>query len=467
VLEQLDQVGGLARTTEHGGNRIDIGGHRFFTKSDRVMRWWLEVLPLEPAGPMLVRRRRSRICFRGTLFDYPLRLNARTLGGLGPRSAARILASYAWSAAFPIRRPANLEEFLTNRFGRELYETFFRSYTEKVWGVPCRQISARWGEQRIRGLSVGRVVAQWARSLVPRRQTIEQRGTETSLIERFLYPRLGPGQMWEAVAERVRGMGGHVLTGLAVDRLRTRGRRVVAVEAARRGTGERRSFEADVVFSCMSVPDLVRALDAPVPDAVRDVADGLMFRDFLTVGLLVRDLALRDENGDRVEDTWLYVQEPGVRAGRVQLFNNWSPALVRDPATAWIGVEYFCREGDELWSLPDAELVAFAGAEMRRIGVVAGEVLDGTVVRAPRAYPAYFGTYERFAEVRSFLDRFLNLYPVGRNGRHRYDNQDHAMLSSMAAVDDIVEGRSDRSRLWAVNTDEEYHEAHSDPGGRR
>jgi protoporphyrinogen oxidase len=478
VLEQLDQVGGLARTTVHRGNRIDIGGHRFFTKSDRVMSWWLEILPTEPASGdvpaagidpervMLVRKRRSRIYFRGTLVDYPLRLNARTLGSLGVRATARILASYAWSTAFPIRQPANLEEFLTNRFGRELYRTFFKTYTEKVWGVPCHRISAEWGEQRVKDLSVGRVVAQWARGLVPRRETIEQRGTDTSLIERFLYPKYGPGQMWEVVAERVLAMGGEVLTGFVADKIRVRGSRIVAVEAARRGTGERRSFEADVVFSCMPVPDLVRALDAPVPDAVREVADGLMFRDFLTVGLLVRDLALRDENQARVEDTWLYVQEPGVLAGRVQVFNNWSPALVRDPSTVWIGVEYFCREGDELWSRPDAALVEFAAAEMRRIGVVGSErVLDGTVLRAPRAYPAYFGTYARFAELRSFLDRFENLYPVGRNGMHRYDNQDHAMLCSMIAVDNIVDGRSDRSNLWAVNTEKEYHEERSDPGG--
>jgi len=488
VLEQLNQVGGLARTTEYQGNRIDIGGHRFFTKSDRVMSWWLEILPVEPtngdaltiayhgktralpsrragidpAHPervMLVRKRKSRIYFRRALFDYPLCLNARTLRNLGWRSAARIVASYAWSTAFPIRQPANLEEFFRNRFGRELYRTFFESYTEKVWGVPCHQISAQWGEQRVKGLSVGRVVTQWARRLIRRRETIEQRGTDTSLIERFLYPKYGPGQMWEVVAERVQAMGGQVLTGFAAERIRAQGNRIVAVEATRRGTGERRSFDADVVFSSMPIPELIRGLDAPVPDAVREVAQGLMFRDFFTVGLLVKDLALEDSNQARIEDTWLYIQEPDVLAGRVQIFNNWSPALVRDPSTVWIGVEYFCNETDELWNRPDAALVGLAAAEMLKIGIIGAEkILDGTVLRAPKAYPAYFGAYARFAELRSFLDQFENLYPVGRNGMHRYDNQDHAMLSSMVAVDNIVDGRGDKANLWAVNTEAEYHE---------
>ncbi len=513
VLEQSDDVGGLARTTVYRGNRIDIGGHRFFTKSDRVMQWWLDLMPLDPAaeagaftityqgrrrevaaaafaqagsaaamgsdagsgtavadaaGPaldrvMLVRQRKSRIYFRRKLFDYPLRVNLETLRKLGLVTTLRIVATYLWSAAFPIRNPKNLEEFFVNRFGRELYATFFKAYTEKVWGVPCAEISAEWGEQRVKGLSIGRVLSQWLRKRLRPSRSIAQRDVETSLIERFLYPRLGPGQMWEIATEEIRARGGQVLLGLSVDRIVLRDGRVVAVEAVDARSGERSSFACDLAFSTMPVPELVRAIGPSVPADARVVAEGLQFRDFLTVGLLVRDLELRDPGGRAIEDTWIYIQEPEVLAGRLQFFNRWSPDLVRDPATTWIGVEYFCSEHDALWSRPDAELVRFAAEEMERIGILSrDDLLDGTVLRAPKAYPAYFGAYERFDQVRAWLDGIDNLFAIGRNGMHKYNNQDHSMLCAMTAVDNLIEGRRDKSNLWAVNTEMEYHESRAE-----
>jgi len=488
ILEESDALGGLARTVHHNGNRIDIGGHRFFSKSDRVMRWWFRMLPPETAGAdafpigyrgesreirtpgvtdpsttdevLLVRSRKSRIYHLRKLFDYPLRLSARTLANLGALRTLRIGLSYVRARLLPIRDERNLEQFFVNRFGRELYRTFFRSYTEKVWGVPCTRISAAWGAQRVKGLSIRKALVH-ALARPFRRRDIAQKGLETSLIERFLYPKYGPGQMWEVCARKVEAQGGRILRRRRVERLLRDGDRITAIVARNLETGAEETHVGDLFFSTMPVKDLVRGIEG-APAAVREVAEGLVYRDFITVGLLVERLGIRERDGTAVRDNWIYIQEPDVRVGRLQIFNNWSPWLVRDPSKIWIGLEYFCDEGDDLWRLPDDAMAGLAVEELLRIGILESpRTLDRTVIRVPKTYPAYLGTYERFGEVRAWADRFENLFLVGRNGMHRYNNQDHSMLAAMTAVDNLVAGRRDRSNIWDVNTEQEYHEGRS------
>ncbi len=473
VLEKSDSVGGLARTVHYRGNRMDLGGHRFFSKSDRVMQWWLQQMPLEATNGshpqhadhvMLLRSRRSRIYYRRALFEYPINLNCTLVRRLGLLPTLKIGLSYAHSVLFPIRPVATLEDFFINRFGRELYRTFFKSYTEKVWGKPCSQISAEWGAQRVKGLSISK--ALWhavKKSLAP--SDIAQKDTETSLIERFLYPKHGPGQMWEHVADEVRRMGGKVLTNHEVRHVEVAGNRITAVEAActaGKASGQSQVFHADYFFSSMPVKQLVRSLSATPPTRLVRISEGLEYRAFITVGLLVNKLKLKDRGGSGsqlIPDNWIYIHEPDVGVGRMQVFNNWSPALVADPSKAWIGLEYFCNEHDELWVEPDDKIMALAVEELTRIGLIdPHDVIDGKVIRVPKAYPAYFGTFGQFDELRSWLDRFENLFLIGRNGMHRYNNMDHSMLTAMVAVDNILEGQIDKANIWAVNAEQEYHE---------
>ncbi|HEY4085269.1 MAG TPA: NAD(P)/FAD-dependent oxidoreductase [Bryobacteraceae bacterium] len=492
VLEKSTEMGGISRTVRYKGNRMDIGGHRFFSKSDRVMQWWAAVMPVETSNgnshtityrkqsrevaangaagdgdrTMLVRHRKSRIYFLRQFFDYPIRLSAATLKQLGVVRSIKIGLSYLGSSMNQIRPERSLEDFLINRFGRELYLTFFKSYTEKVWGVPCDQISAEWGAQRIKGLSIVGAIRHFLKSAASKNNSnddIAQKGTETSLIEKFLYPKYGPGQLWEYVAEDVKAKGAEVRTNRNVIGLRANGSKIVAAEVEDAITGQRETIEADYFFSTMPIQELIRALDVEVPANVREVSDGLMYRDFITVGLLLDKLKIDEqtEAGARLlSDNWIYIQEPDVLVGRMQIFNNWSPHLVADPNKVWIGLEYFCYATDPIWSLADEKMIELAKNEMVKIGIVdAADVLDGCVVRVPKTYPAYFGTYNRFDEVRDYVNRFENLFLVGRNGMHKYNNQDHSMLTAMTAVDNIIEGRSDKSNLWDLNTEMEYHES--------
>jgi protoporphyrinogen oxidase len=508
VLEKNPEVGGLSRTIDYRGNLMDIGGHRFFSKSDRVMNWWLMHLPLEspaaggaeityqhktrnigspgsgesqarinaaaaaervagltpnPEAVMLLRRRQSRIYFLGKFFAYPVQMSRDTLSKLGLKRAVRILFSYLRAALFPPRPVKNLEDFFIRRFGKELYLTFFKSYTEKVWGVPCQQISAAWGEQRVKSLSVRKSLKHFVKQSLGRAtRDIFQKQTETSLIEQFLYPKYGPGQMWQEVARKVEALGGEILRQTQPLRLETVGPRVEAVQVVD-GTGRQRRIACDFVFSTMPVKELVGLLDGPVPENVREVATGLQYRDFIAVGLLLNSLRIKKNDasvtGRLVADTWIYLQDPDVLAGRLLIFNNWSPYLVKDPSKVWIGAEYFCCESDKLWKLPEEEMARLAMTELEKIGIIdAREVVDWHVERVPKAYPAYFGAYERFGEVQEFLDGCENLFLVGRNGMHKYNNQDHSMLTAMVAVDNIVAGRTEKSNIWAVNTEMEYHE---------
>ena len=495
VLEKSNHLGGIARTVNYKGNRMDIGGHRFFSKSDRVMDWWLKILPLEAsendaasiryhqmertvspstASPdagdrvMLLRPRKSRIYCLRRFFDYPIRLSRDTLSKLGLLRTVKFGVSYLKSAAFPIKEERTLEQFFINRFGRELYLTFFKSYTEKVWGVPCREISAEWGAQRVKGLSLKAALVHAAKSIFQRgpkdarAKDVGQKGTETSLIERFLYPKFGPGQMWEEVARRIREMGGEIHMECSATAVHTSCWRVTGIEATSTGGAGAKLFEGDYFFSTAPVQELMRAFDAPPPSNVLEVSDGLVYRDFVTVGLLVRSLKIHEESpqGKKlISDNWIYIQEPDVLLGRLQVYNNWSPHLVAQPGTVWLGLEYFCNQTDPMWTVPDGEMAELAKQELSKIGIIdAGEVLDWTVIRMEKTYPAYFGTYDRFGEIRAHVDRFENLFLVGRNGMHRYNNQDHSMLTAMIAVDKIISGSSDKSGLWEVNTETDYHE---------
>jgi protoporphyrinogen oxidase len=420
--------------------------------------------PANPDLVMLIRPRKSRIYYLRKFFDYPITLTGTTLKNLGLVRTFRVGTSYMKSRVSQIAPEKSLEDFLINRFGRQLYLTFFKSYTEKVWGTPCNEISAEWGAQRIKGLSLTTAVKHFVKKAFggKKKGDLAQKGTDTSLIERFMYPKFGPGQLWEHVADQIREKGGEIHMGWRVDRIHcsVEGgvKRVVSIDAVNE-KGERRTFAGDYFFSTMPMRELVNAMDAPVPGNVREVSEGLQYRDFITVGLLADRLKVKEPDGGLLKDTWIYVQEPDVLLGRLQIFNNWSPYLVADPAKVWIGLEYFCYDTDDLWKMPDEELKKFAIAEVAKIGILnAADVSDGHVVRVPKTYPAYFGTYDRFEELREFTDGFENLFLVGRNGMHKYNNQDHSMLTAMTVVDGLVAGHVDKTALWGINTEQEYHE---------
>ena len=493
VLEATSEIGGISRTIRYNGNRMDIGGHRFFSKSDRVMEWWLDVMPaattdgagsaipisyqnkqrtiqsgeqnLDPESNdlvMLIRPRKSRIYFLRKFFDYPIKLTPETLRGLGLPRTVKVGFSYLRARFFPRKPETSLEDFIVNRFGKQLYGLFFESYTEKVWGVHPRHISAEWGAQRIKGLSLTSAVKHFVKQAFSGKKKgsgdLSQKGVETSLIERFLYPKFGPGQLWEHVASLVQSNGGELHMRTRVTELRVEGNKiseVVAVDAE----GKTHVFPADYVVSTMPIQHLIRCLQCPIPAEVKEVSEGLIYRDFITVGLLVNKLLVTEPDGSPLKDTWIYIQEPDVTVGRLQIFNNWSPWMVADRSKMWIGLEYFCNDTDPLWKMQDDDIKKFAVAEMEKIGILkASDVLDGHVVRVPKTYPAYFGTYDRFDVIQKFTDRFENLFLVGRNGMHKYNNQDHSMLTAMAAAENIMNNVADKSNLWAVNTEQEYHE---------
>ncbi|WP_205504107.1 NAD(P)/FAD-dependent oxidoreductase [Rufibacter psychrotolerans] len=489
VVEATDRIGGISATINYKGNRMDIGGHRFFSKSDRVMDWWLSILPLqlEPgqtigeltyqgksrsiptisaADPsagdnvMLLRQRKSRIFFRRKFFDYPLSFSPTTLKQLGVGWSTKAVFSYLKQVAHPIREEKNLEEFFINRFGKHLYHTFFKSYTEKVWGVPCQQISAEWGAQRIKALSITQAVKHFVRQQFSAPSSdFTQKKTQTSLIEQFLYPKLGPGHLWEVVTDQVKAKGGEVHMLQKVVGLELKNNRITSATVQDLANGTTYQVQPEYVISTMPIRSLVRTLGSVVPPDIRKIAEELPYRNFISVGLLLHQLAIKSDTEQLIQDNWIYIQEPDVLAGRIQLFNNWSPYLVTQPSKVWLGVEYFCQEEDELWRMSEADLQQLAITELQKLGIIsADQVIDGTVVKMPKAYPAYFGSYNEFPKVQAFLDSIENLFLVGRNGMHKYNNQDHSMLTAMLAVENIAQGRIDKANIWEVNTEQEYHE---------
>lgn len=495
VLEATREFGGISRTVKHNGNRMDIGGHRFFSKDDRIMQWWRDTLPLqgapsyddrklgrhhdlEPGGPdpetcdevMLKRHRVSRIYWNRHFFDYPISLSPNTLKAMGPKLTLEAGFSYLKSMVHKLPED-NLENFYINRFGRKLYSMFFEGYTEKLWGRHPSQISADWGAQRVKGLSITEVLKNAFLKLLPKKQDASK--VETSLIEEFWYPKYGPGQLWETVERNCERAGVRVITDANVVQVRQEGGRIESV-VYEDCEGSRTELKADQFISSMPVKDLVNALGAgegaaQVPADMSEIANGLPYRDFVTVGLLVKHLKLRNTtdiptlgNPPIVPDCWIYVQDPGYKVGRLQIFNNWSPYLVKDvDDTVWIGLEYFCEEGDAFWSMSDEEARDFAIQELTRMRVINGpqDVIDSHRERVKKAYPAYFDTYSHMDELVEYLDSFGNLYCVGRNGQHRYNNMDHSMATAMEAVGNIKTGKTSKKNVWSVNTEQSYHES--------
>ena len=436
VLEGSDTVGGISQTARYKGYRFDIGGHRFFTKVTPVEDLWNEILGDE----FISVPRMSRISYRGTFFDYPLKaMNA--LRGLGLWNAFMCFASYLHAHFRPSPVEENLEQWVTNRFGNRLYQIFFKTYTEKVWGIPCTEIRAEWAAQRIQGLSLAKAILSAA--------SLNKRSTKIkTLINEFRYPRLGPGQMWEAARDRVVEWGGEVLMNHEVSRFEMQNGRVTAVVAS--GPDGDRRIEGAHFISTMPIKNLVQALGPDVPATARAGGAGLKYRDFLVVALMI-------DKDNLFPDNWIYVHTPGVKVGRIQNFNNWSRAMVPDAGRTCLGLEYFCFEGDGLWTSDDEDLIDLASRELRQLGLAGdGGVVDGTVVRMKKAYPVYDSEYRQHLDaVREFLDPIENLHTVGRNGMHKYNNQDHSMLTAMMAVSNMRGASHD---IWSVNTDYEYHE---------
>jgi protoporphyrinogen oxidase len=435
VIEKYDKVGGLARTESYKGFHFDIGGHRFFTKVQEVDKMWHELLK----DDFLRRPRLSRIYYNGRFFDYPLKpLNA--LRGLGIFESGLIIGSYIRWQLLPYPQEETFEQWVTNRFGKRLFLTFFKTYTEKVWGIPCSELKSEWAAQRIKDLSLKTAVLS---------MFINPGNKIKTLIEAFDYPRLGPGMMWNVVKNQIESRGGVVRLNNDVTRICRRGNHIESVVLSNNGHAE--VIAADEFISSMPVTEFIKKLDPPCPDNVLEAARRLNYRDFLTVCLIVNKEHLFPDN-------WIYIHDPEVKVGRIQNFKNWSPFMVPDSAKTSLGLEYFCTEGDDLWITPDADLIELAKTEVERIGLASrADIEDGCVVRAPKAYPMYDSGYRPHLEtVKQFAAGFDNFQTIGRNGLHRYNNQDHAMLTGLLAVKNAVAG--DTNDLWSVNTDQEYHE---------
>lgn len=492
VFEASNDIGGISKTVNYKGNRMDIGGHRFFSKSDRVMQWWANILPIEDtpasktflmkyrghegtlkggAGPnpdktddvMLVRSRLSRIYYGRKFYGYPVSLNKTTISNLGFTKIMKIGLGYLVTKVHK-EDESNLEGFYVNRFGRELYNTFFASYTEKLWGVPPKEIDSSWGAQRVKGLSITKVLLN---AIKPKKKAdISQKDIETSLIESFLYPKLGPGHLWETVAKKITSKGGEVRKNQVITKIHAKRGRIVAVDVLDTTTKKTTKVTGDYFLSTMPVSELIADFDGvSVPKDVLRVAKGLPFRDFITIGILAKKLQIKNETekktkGNIVPDNWIYIQEPDVLVCRLQVFNNWSPYMVKNEKNAWVGMEYVVSEKDDVWKLDDKDMAKFGIDELEKIGILdPKDVLDHTVIHLKKTYPAYFGTYNEFNKVRDFVDQFDNLFLIGRNGQHRYNNQDHSMLTAMEAVDNILTGRKDKENVWSVNAEQEYHES--------
>ncbi|MCQ2522737.1 MAG: NAD(P)/FAD-dependent oxidoreductase [Lachnospiraceae bacterium] len=485
ILEESHAIGGISRTVLYNGNRMDIGGHRFFSKDKSVNDWWENVMPkqgsptyddivlgrtmpLKEGGPdpekvdrvMLRRNRVSRIYYGKKFFDYPIKMNVQTIKNMG--FATTMVAGFSYLKSIFVKKKEDcLENFYINRFGKKLYSMFFEGYTEKLWGRHPRDIAADWGAQRVKGLSIIAIFKDNFRKLF---KIGDASKVETSLIEEFDYPKLGPGQLWECACKDACDMGAKLIYGAKVTNVTLDGNKAVSVTYENENN-EKVVIECDYVISSMPIKDLVAGMN-DVPANVREVAGGLPYRDYVTIGLLLPSINLKNETklktlSNIVPDCWIYVQDSGVKLGRIQIYNNWSPYMVKKPEeTVWIGLEYFCKEGDEFWNMTEDEWVKFGTEELIKMGVInsADEVLDHHRENVKKAYPAYFDTYDRIDEVTSYLSTIENLYCVGRNGQHRYNNMDHSMVTSFESVKNILNGVTDKTNVWNVNTEKVYHE---------
>lgn len=484
ILEETNEIGGISRTVRYNGNRMDIGGHRFFSKDQKVMDFWENLMPLQgkPSyddkklgrekklkedGPnpeeenrvMLLRNRVSRIYYLKKFFDYPVSMKKETFVNMGFIRTMKAGFSYL-KTIFVKKKEDSLENFYINRFGKVLYGMFFEKYTEKLWGRNPKQISADWGAQRVKGLSIKAVIKDMF-SKVFKKNNKEK---ETSLIEEFWYPKYGPGQLWETLASEVEKLGGDIEKNYLVKNINIEENVVKSVECQTKTGIEK--IEGDIFISSMPLKDLVAGFKGEkVPEKVEDIAKGLPYRDFITVGLLVKKLNLENKTniktlGNIVPDCWIYVQEPDVKLGRIQIFNNWSPYMVEKPEeTVWIGLEYFCNENDEYWNMSDTEFIEFATEELEKMNIIKKEdVLDSHREKVKKAYPAYFDTYSEIDELIKYLNQFDNLYCIGRNGQHRYNNMDHSMVTAFETTKNIKNNIKDKENIWNVNTEKEYHE---------
>lgn len=483
VLEETENIGGIAKTINYKENRMDVGGHRFFSKDETIRKYWTELMPiqgepsyddkkleikkdLEKNGPdpekddivMLLRRRVSRILYLRKFFDYPISMKYETFKNMGIVRTIKVGMSYLKTCIFK-RKEKSLEDFYINRFGKVLYEMFFMKYTEKLWGRKPNEISADWGAQRVKGISILEIL----KNMLLKNK--KDREVQTSLIEEFWYPKFGPGQLWETLANNIESSGGKILKNHKVEEINIENNTIKSV-VCKTEEGIKK-IEGDIFISSMPVKDLVVGMNCnnTIPDQIVKIAEGLPYRDFITVGLLVKKLKLKNTTnlstlGNIIPDCWIYVQEPDVKIGRIQIFNNWSPYLVKDVEnTVWIGLEYFAQEGDEYWNMSEEEFTTFAINELEKINVIDKEdVLDSHQEKIKKAYPAYFDTYSEIDKVIEYLNEFENLYCVGRNGQHRYNNMDHSMLTSLEAVKNIKEDKTDKSNIWNVNTEKQYHE---------
>ena len=484
VFEESNAIGGISRTVNYKGNRMDMGGHRFFSKVPEVNAWWEKMMPTQgampyddvtlgrtsttvPGGPdpektdrvMLRRNRLSRIFFNNNFFDYPISLKWETIKNMGFGTTIVVGFSYLKTLIYK-RKEKSLEDFYINRFGKKLYSMFFENYTENLWGRHPSEISPEWGAQRVKGLSIMAVLKDIFGKIFKKKN----RKVETSLIEEFAYPKLGPGQLWELTARDVQKMGGTILMNAKVVRiLKDDNNHITGVVYEK--DGETVTVEGDLVISSMPVKDLVSGMN-DVPEQYADIAKGLPYRDYMTVGVLVPGLKLKNETkiktvGNIVPDNWVYVHDRKVQMGRFQIYNNWSPYMVKELGKhVWVGLEYFCNEGDGMWSMTDEDFAKMAMGEMVTMGLIdsVDQVIDSHVERVKKAYPAYFDTYEHMEELREYLNSIDNLYCVGRNGQHRYNNIDHSMCTSFETVKNILSGESCKDNIWNVNTEKEYHE---------
>ncbi|MCR5761452.1 MAG: NAD(P)/FAD-dependent oxidoreductase [Sphaerochaetaceae bacterium] len=483
VFEESDELGGISKTVNYRGNRMDMGGHRFFSKSPEVNSWWNSIMPMQGApskddimlnreiplaagGPdpskedvvMLTRHRVSRIYFDGKFYDYPISLKPETFKNMGFVNTVKCGCSYL-SSMFHKLPEDNLENFYINSFGRKLYSMFFEYYTENLWGRHPSEIDASWGAQRTKGLSIGGII----KDVFGKVFHVKNREVNTSLIEQFKYPKLGPGELWEVTASRVEELGGKIVKNAKVVKIHKDGNLITSLIYEK--DGKENTASCDYVISSMPLKDLVGGLN-DVPAEPARIAAGLPYRDYMTLGVLVKKLSLVNKTdiktvGNIVPDCWVYVQDRNVKMGRFQIYNNWSPYMVKDlENSVWIGLEYFCNEGDSFWNMSEEEFSKLGTEEMVKIGIISSldDVMDTHMEKVKKAYPAYFDTYDEIDKLTSYLDTIDNLFCVGRNGQHRYNNLDHSMMTSFEAVKCILNGSTDKSAIWNVNTEKEYHE---------
>ena len=484
IFEETEFIGGISRTVNYKGNRMDIGGHRFFSKDESIVKWWLEILPLqnkqsiddillnqEKALPSLglnpekedtvtlIRRRVSRIFYNQKFFDYPIKMKLQTIKNLGLKTTFLAGFSYLFST-IKKRKEKSLEDFYINRFGQKLYSMFFEGYTEKLWGRHPKNISPDWGKQRVKGLSIFGILKDIFFKIFP----FINHKVETSLIEEFYYPKFGPGQLWEEVAKKIEEMGGKIEFNSKIVGLNCENNKIKTISYIK--NNEKKAFDIDYVVSSMALKDLVLAIE-DTSSNIKKIANNLPYRDFVTVGILVKDINLKNETKiktfeKRIPDCWIYVQDTSVKLGRMQFFNNWSPYLVKDyKNTEWIGLEYFCQENDDFWNMKEEDVVDFVADELKKMKIINSkeEILDFHREKVKKAYPAYFDSYKDIDKVIDFVNSKENLFCIGRNGQHRYNNMDHSTKTGFLAAQAILQNKTDKNEIWNVNTEKEYHEA--------